>query len=158
MTANMPMPVMLGQEPGLFPRCQLLHVLPVHDDRAALEYSLALWQRIGSRFERACTLLLVPDLAAQGHAELAALTFPQNRGFTTAMTTALTALLSGTTKIQPGQEIVRLTRRWAGGRSGLSLQPGAAALARAINPGVDIRVNPRSHPWADAPRGCQTAL
>ena len=26
-----------------------------------------------------------------------------------------------------------------------------AAPTRAINPGVEIRVNPRSHPWADAP-------
>jgi hypothetical protein len=30
-------------------------------------------------------------------------TFPQNRGFTTATTTALAALLSGPDKIQPGQ-------------------------------------------------------
>jgi hypothetical protein len=45
----------------------------LHDDRAALEESLAGWQRIGSRFEHACTLLLMPGLAAQGHAELDAL-------------------------------------------------------------------------------------
>jgi hypothetical protein len=43
--------------------------------RASLEDSLACWQRIGSRFERACTLLL-PDQAAQGHAELEALGCP----------------------------------------------------------------------------------
>jgi predicted ATPase/transcriptional regulator with XRE-family HTH domain len=48
----------------------------LHDDRAALEKSLAGWQRIGSRFERACTLLLLPDRAAQGHAELDALGCP----------------------------------------------------------------------------------
>ena len=36
-------------------------------------------------------------------------TFPQNRGFTTAITTALTALLSSTAKIQPGQ-VLFLTR------------------------------------------------
>jgi hypothetical protein len=30
-------------------------------------------------------------------------TFPQNRGFTTAITTALATLLSGTAKLQPGQ-------------------------------------------------------
>ena len=45
----------------------------LHHDRAALEESLAGWQRIGSRFEHACTLLLMPDQAAQGHAELDAL-------------------------------------------------------------------------------------
>jgi hypothetical protein len=48
----------------------------LHDDRAALEESLAGWQRIGSRFEHACTLLLMPDRAAQGHAELDALGCP----------------------------------------------------------------------------------
>jgi predicted ATPase/DNA-binding CsgD family transcriptional regulator len=48
----------------------------LHDDRAALEESLASWQRIGSRFERACTLLLLPDRAAEGRAELAALGCP----------------------------------------------------------------------------------
>ena len=48
----------------------------LHDDRAALEESLAGWQRIGSRFERACTLLLLPDRAAEGRAELAALGCP----------------------------------------------------------------------------------
>ena len=48
-----------------------------HDDRAALEESLAGWERIGSRFERACTLLLLlPDRAAEGRAELAALGCP----------------------------------------------------------------------------------
>ena len=48
----------------------------LHDDRAALEESVAGWQRIGSRFEHACTLLLMPDRAAQGHAELDALGCP----------------------------------------------------------------------------------
>lgn len=48
----------------------------LHDDRAALEVSLAGWQRIGSRFEHACTLLLIPDRAAHGHAELGALGCP----------------------------------------------------------------------------------
>jgi hypothetical protein len=46
------------------------------DASAALEESLAGWQRIGSRFEQACTLLLIPDLAAQGHAELETLGCP----------------------------------------------------------------------------------
>jgi Domain of unknown function (DUF5615) len=36
-------------------------------------------------------------------------TFPQNRGFPSAITTALAALLSGTAEIQPGQ-VVFLTR------------------------------------------------
>jgi predicted ATPase/DNA-binding CsgD family transcriptional regulator len=48
----------------------------LHDDRAALEESLARWQRIGSRFEHACTLLLMPDRAAPGLAELDALGCP----------------------------------------------------------------------------------
>jgi predicted ATPase len=48
----------------------------LHSDRAALQESLAGWQRIGSRFERACTLLLLPDLAAQGRTELDALDCP----------------------------------------------------------------------------------
>ena len=49
----------------------------LHNDRAALEESLAGWQRIGSRFEHAATLLLIPDRAAQGHAELDALGCPR---------------------------------------------------------------------------------
>jgi len=36
-------------------------------------------------------------------------TFPQNRGFPSAITTALAALLSGTAKVQPGQ-VLFLTR------------------------------------------------
>ena len=48
----------------------------LHNDRAALEESLAGWQRIGSRFERACTLLLMPDVAARGRAELDAIGCP----------------------------------------------------------------------------------
>jgi hypothetical protein len=36
-------------------------------------------------------------------------TFPQNRGFTTAMTAALETLLSGMDKVQPGQ-VLFLTR------------------------------------------------
>ena len=50
--------------------------------------------------------------ASQSHAGLILVstkTFPQNRGFTTAITTALTTLLSGTAKIQPGQMLF-LTR------------------------------------------------
>jgi hypothetical protein len=42
-------------------------------DRAALGVSLQLWERIGARFERAATLVLVPGREKQGQAELAAL-------------------------------------------------------------------------------------
>ena len=49
----------------------------LHADRGALEESLAGWQRIGSQFERACTLLLIPELAEQGRAELLALGCPE---------------------------------------------------------------------------------
>ncbi len=35
-------------------------------DRTALAESVAGWERIGARFERACTLLLLPELAAEG--------------------------------------------------------------------------------------------
>ncbi len=45
----------------------------LHGDQAELERSIAGWERIGARFERACTLLLLPDRAAEGLAELAAL-------------------------------------------------------------------------------------
>jgi predicted ATPase len=48
----------------------------LHGDRAALEESAAGWERIGARFERAVTLLLLPDLADEGRAELAALGCP----------------------------------------------------------------------------------
>jgi Domain of unknown function (DUF5615) len=50
--------------------------------------------------------------AGQSHAGLILVstkTFPQNRSFTIAITTALTTLLSGTTKIQPSQ-VLFLTR------------------------------------------------
>jgi hypothetical protein len=50
--------------------------------------------------------------AGQSHAGLILVstkTFPQTRGFTTTITAALTALLSGTTKIQPSQ-VLFLTR------------------------------------------------
>ena len=42
-------------------------------DRAALERSVAGWERIEARFERACTLMLLEDRAAEGAAELRAL-------------------------------------------------------------------------------------
>jgi predicted ATPase/DNA-binding CsgD family transcriptional regulator len=45
----------------------------LNGDRAALERSVAGWERIEARFERACTLLLLPGRADEGHAELRAL-------------------------------------------------------------------------------------
>jgi predicted ATPase/DNA-binding CsgD family transcriptional regulator len=42
-------------------------------DHAALERSVAGWERLNARFERACTLLLIEDRAAEGHTELAEL-------------------------------------------------------------------------------------
>lgn len=45
----------------------------LHGDRGALERSVAGWDRIGARFERACTLLLLDDRAGEGAAELQAL-------------------------------------------------------------------------------------
>jgi hypothetical protein len=45
----------------------------LHDDRRAIERSITGWERIDARFERACTLLLLPDRADEGLAELAVL-------------------------------------------------------------------------------------
>jgi hypothetical protein len=45
----------------------------LHNDEAALKESIAGWGAIGARFERACTLLLLPDRADEGAAELVAL-------------------------------------------------------------------------------------
>jgi predicted ATPase/DNA-binding CsgD family transcriptional regulator len=45
-------------------------------DRAALKRSVAGWERIEARFERACTLLLLDDRSAEGRAELTALGCP----------------------------------------------------------------------------------
>jgi predicted ATPase/transcriptional regulator with XRE-family HTH domain len=49
----------------------------LNGDRAALVRSVGGWEHIGARFERACTLLLLPDRAAEGRAELRALRCPQ---------------------------------------------------------------------------------
>ncbi|MFD2767189.1 ATP-binding protein [Micromonospora eburnea] len=46
----------------------------LHRDEKALAASVEAWRRIGARFERACTLLLLPARAAEGRAELAELT------------------------------------------------------------------------------------
>ncbi len=48
----------------------------LHGDLAALEASVRGWERVGARFERACTLLLLPGHAGEGRAELAALGCP----------------------------------------------------------------------------------
>jgi predicted ATPase/DNA-binding CsgD family transcriptional regulator len=45
----------------------------LHGQRVLLEKSVAGWERIGARFERAITLLLLPDRAGEGRAELSVL-------------------------------------------------------------------------------------
>jgi hypothetical protein len=45
----------------------------LHHDESDLEQSVALWEDIGARFERAYTLTLLPDRADEGARELAAL-------------------------------------------------------------------------------------
>jgi len=45
----------------------------MHGDRAMIEQSIAGWERIEARFERACTLTLLDDRAEEGVAELRAL-------------------------------------------------------------------------------------
>ncbi|MFI7450355.1 ATP-binding protein [Nonomuraea sp. NPDC049714] len=44
----------------------------LYGDAAALEAAIDGWERIGARFERACTLLLLPARADEGRAELGA--------------------------------------------------------------------------------------
>ncbi|WP_171064620.1 ATP-binding protein, partial [Actinomadura soli] len=46
----------------------------LHDDPRELAASVEGWERIGARFERASTLLLLPERADEGRAELSALT------------------------------------------------------------------------------------
>jgi hypothetical protein len=48
-------------------------------DPETLEDALAQWNRLGARFERACTLLLLPDRESEGRAELTALGCPTGR-------------------------------------------------------------------------------
>ncbi|MEQ7123743.1 LuxR C-terminal-related transcriptional regulator [Actinopolymorpha sp. B11F2] len=45
-------------------------------DPDAIAEALAAWERLDARFERACTLLLLPDREPEGHAELRALGCP----------------------------------------------------------------------------------
>jgi predicted ATPase/DNA-binding CsgD family transcriptional regulator len=42
----------------------------LHEDRDALADAVDQWERIEARFERACTLLLLPDRVSEGEAEL----------------------------------------------------------------------------------------
>ena len=49
----------------------------LHDDTDRLTESAERWERLGARVERACTLLLLPERADEGRAELAALGVPQ---------------------------------------------------------------------------------
>ncbi len=45
----------------------------LHGDETLLKRAVGQWEAFGARFERACTLLLLPDQVAQGAAELAAM-------------------------------------------------------------------------------------
>ena len=57
-----------------FVAAQLLRVAgSLHHDETAIKDSVAGWEAIGARFERACTLLLLPDRVDEGTAELEAL-------------------------------------------------------------------------------------
>ena len=56
-----------------FVAAQLLRVTGrLHHDETALKDSVAGWEAVGARFERACTLLLLPDRVEEGAAELKA--------------------------------------------------------------------------------------
>ena len=49
-------------------------------DADTITEAIARWERIDARFERACTLLLLPDRALEGHLELTALACPPPAG------------------------------------------------------------------------------
>jgi predicted ATPase/DNA-binding CsgD family transcriptional regulator len=51
----------------------------LRDDPSALASAITGWERIGARFERACTLLLLPQRAGEGHAELQRLGVPSGQ-------------------------------------------------------------------------------
>jgi predicted ATPase/DNA-binding CsgD family transcriptional regulator len=53
--------------------CLLRAAGRLHDDLDALTEALERWERIGARFERAATLLLIPERADEGRRELATL-------------------------------------------------------------------------------------
>ncbi|WP_207943161.1 hypothetical protein, partial [Actinomadura sp. KC345] len=48
----------------------------LHDDMDELSAAAQAWERIGARYERACTLLLIPARASEAHTDLAALRTP----------------------------------------------------------------------------------
>jgi hypothetical protein len=50
--------------------CLLRATGRLHGDRDALAAAVDRWERIEARFERACTLLLLPDRVSEGEAEL----------------------------------------------------------------------------------------
>jgi hypothetical protein len=60
-------------EPPLAAACLARAAGRLHGDREARQQSLDGWERIGARFERACTLTLLPDRADEGIAGLRAL-------------------------------------------------------------------------------------
>jgi hypothetical protein len=45
----------------------------LHQDDGELAVAVAMWDQIGARFERACTLMLLADRTGEGRAELTAL-------------------------------------------------------------------------------------
>jgi len=60
-----------------FAAAQLMRATGIlREDPDALERSVELWEHIGARFERACTLLLVPSRASEGELELRELGCP----------------------------------------------------------------------------------
>jgi predicted ATPase/DNA-binding CsgD family transcriptional regulator len=72
-----------GQENYWAAACLARAAGRLHGDRAALEESLAGWERIEARFERACTLMLLPDRAAEGRTELTELRCLPREGLVT---------------------------------------------------------------------------
>ncbi|WBB68243.1 hypothetical protein [Micromonospora sp. WMMD812] len=59
---------------GVWAACCLLRAQGrLHHDLDALTEAVDGWHRLGARYERACTLLLIPDRVAEGHAEVRAL-------------------------------------------------------------------------------------
>jgi hypothetical protein len=65
-----------GEESAWAEACLARAAGRLHGDRDALCAAVAGWERIGARFERACTLLLLPERAGEGRAELAELGCP----------------------------------------------------------------------------------
>jgi predicted ATPase len=62
-----------GAESAWAAACLLRAGGRLHGDQRALRESLEAWKRIGARFERACTMVLLPDRAAEGLGELSSL-------------------------------------------------------------------------------------